>query len=73
MGPIHIFCNELEVDKDNVFTVKISQENEVENVIFYKNKEYAVTEMTINPFFPKLWPKSCLDILFGYFFHQNSL
>ena len=54
MGPIHIFCNELEVDKDNVFTVNISQENEVENVIFDKNKEYTVTEMTINPFFPKL-------------------
>ena len=47
MDPIHIFYNELEID--NVFTANISQENEVENVIFDKNKEYAVTGMTIKP------------------------
>ena len=47
MDPVHTFYNELEIDKDNIFTVNISQENEVENVSF--GKEYAVTGMTIKP------------------------
>ena len=49
MEPIHIFYNELEIDSNNVFTANISQENEVENVLFDKNKEYAVTGMAIKP------------------------
>ena len=49
MEPMHIFYNELEIDSNNVFTANISQENEVENVLFDKNKEYAVTGMTIKP------------------------
>ena len=49
MEPIHIFYNELEIDGNNVFTANISQENEVENVLFKKNKEYAITGMTIKP------------------------
>ena len=49
MKPIHIFYNELEIDSNNVFTANISQKNEVENVLFDKNKEYAVTGMTIKP------------------------
>ena len=49
MDPIHIFYNELKIDKDNIFTANISHENEVENVLFDKNKEYAVTGMTIKP------------------------
>ena len=48
MDSIHIFYNELEIDKD-VFTSNISLENNVENVIFDKNKEYTVTGMTIKP------------------------
>ena len=46
MDSIHIFYNELEIDKD-VFTSNISLENNVENVMFDKNKEYTVTGMTI--------------------------
>ena len=49
MKPIHIFYKELEIDGNNVFTANISQENEVENVLFKKNKEYAITGMTIKP------------------------
>ena len=49
MDPIHIFYNELKIDKDNIFTANISHENEVENVLFDNNKEYAVTGMTIKP------------------------
>ena len=46
---MHVFYNELEIDGNNVFTANISQENEVENVLFKKNKEYAITGMTIKP------------------------
>ena len=47
MDPVHTFYNELEIDKYNIFTVNISQENEVENVLF--GKKYAVTGMAIKP------------------------
>ena len=47
--PIHIFYKELEIDGNNIFTANISQENEFENVLYEKNKECAVTRMTIKP------------------------
>ena len=47
MDPVHTFYNELEIDKYNIFTVNISQENEVENVLF--GKKYAVTGRAIKP------------------------
>ena len=49
MEPVHIFYNELKIEGNNIFTANISQENEVENVLFNKNKEYAITGMTIKP------------------------
>ena len=49
MEPIHIFYSQPKIDGNNVFTANISQENEVENVIFKKNKECAITGMTIKP------------------------
>ena len=49
MEPIYIFYNELKIDGSNVFTANVSQEIEVENVSFDKNKECAVTGMTIKP------------------------
>ena len=49
MEPIHIFYNELEIDGNNNFTANISKENEVENVLFNKNKEYAMSGMAIKP------------------------
>ena len=50
MEPIHIFYNELEIDENNAFTANISQETEVENVLFKKNKEHAKTAMAIRPY-----------------------
>ena len=47
MEPVHIFYNELKIDGNNIFTAIISQESEVENVLFNKNKKYAITGMTI--------------------------
>ena len=49
MDPVHFFFNELEIDKDNTFTANVSQKNEVENVLFNIDKEYAVTGMIIKP------------------------
>ena len=49
MDPVQIFFKELEIDQDNTFTANVSQENEVENVIFNTDKEQAVTEMVIKP------------------------
>ena len=49
MEPIHIFYNELELERNNIFTANISEENEVENVLFDKNKEYPITGMKIKP------------------------
>ena len=34
MDPVHIFFKALEIDQDNTFTANVSQENEVENVVF---------------------------------------
>ena len=49
MDPVHIFFNELEIDKGNTFTANLSQKNEVENVLSDIDKEYAVTGMIIKP------------------------
>ena len=49
MDPVHIFFKLLEINQDNTFTANISQENEVENVVFNTDKEYAVTGMVIKP------------------------
>ena len=49
MDPVHIFFKELEINQDNTFTANISQENEVENVVFNTDKEHAVTGMVIKP------------------------
>ena len=48
MKPTHIFNKELKID-ENVFTVIILKKNEVENIIFKKNQEYAITGMAIKP------------------------
>ena len=49
MDPVHIFYQEIEMGKDNTFTANISQENEAENVLFNKDKEYVITGMVIKP------------------------
>ena len=49
MDPVHIFYKEIKIDKDKIFTANISQENEVENVLFNKDKVYVITGMVIKP------------------------
>ena len=43
----NLFFKEREIDQDNTFAAKVLQENEIENVIFNTNKEYAVNGMVI--------------------------
>ena len=43
----NLFFKEREIDQDNTFAAKVLQENEIENVIFNTNKEYAVNRMVI--------------------------
>ena len=48
MNPSHIFFKETEIDQDNVFTANIGKENGIENVVFNKDTEYAITVLNIN-------------------------
>ena len=52
MNPVYIYFKELDIDKDDNFTSNFSKDNEIENVIFDKEYEYAVTELKINVDFP---------------------
>ena len=48
MNPVYIYFKELDIDKDDNFTLNFSKDNEIENVIFDKEYEYAVTGLKIN-------------------------
>ena len=48
MNPSHIFFKEIEIDQDNVFTANIAKENKIENAVFNKDTEYAITRLNIN-------------------------
>ena len=48
MEPIHILYKEWPTDKNNISTVNIAEENEVEKVKFKKTIEYAVTGLSVN-------------------------
>ena len=48
MNPVYIYFKELDIDKDDSFTLNFSKDNEIENVIFDKEYEYAVTGLKIN-------------------------
>ena len=47
MNPVYIYFKELDIDKDDNFTLNFSKDNEIENVIFDKEYEYAVTGLKI--------------------------
>ena len=49
MEPAYIFYKELPTDEENIFSLNISEKNEVESVKFLKSLEYGVTGLTINP------------------------
>ena len=49
MDLAHIFFKEPEIDQDNTFIANVSQENEVEKVVFNTDTEYTITGMLIKP------------------------
>ena len=48
MVPIHIFYKELPIDENNIFTVKLGDKNEAEEVRLKKSREYIITPLSIN-------------------------
>ena len=46
--PTHIFYKELPIDKNIIFTANISEKDEVQDILFRKSNEYAVTRLAIN-------------------------
>ena len=48
MSPSHIFFKEIDIDQDNTFTANIAKENEIENVVFSKDSEYAIAGLIIS-------------------------
>ena len=48
MEPTHVSYKELPIDENNIFTANISEKNQVQNILFRKSKEYAVTGLAIN-------------------------
>ena len=47
MDPAHIYFKNLKIDQDNTFTLNFLKENGIENVIFHKEYDYAVTGLKI--------------------------
>ena len=52
MNPSYIYFKEIDVDQDQAFTVNFSKKNEIKNVVFDKDNEYAVTGLKINAELP---------------------
>ena len=48
MNPSHIYFKNINIDQDQTFTLNFSKENKIENVIFDKDHEYAITGLEIN-------------------------
>ena len=53
MDPSYIYFQEIDIDQDSIFTADFSKKkNEIEDVAFDKENEYAVTSLTINSILP---------------------
>ena len=52
MNASHIYFKEIDIDQDQIFTVNFSKENEIENVFFDKDNQYAITGLKMNAELP---------------------
>ena len=52
MEPAYIFFKEFDIDNEQEFMLNFSKDNEIENVVFNKDYEYAVTSLKINAVLP---------------------
>ena len=48
MESSHVFYKELPVDKDNIFSANLAEDNEIEQIKFKKLKKYAMSGLSIN-------------------------
>ena len=48
MEPVRVFYKELPLDENNIFSVNLAENNEVEEIKFKKSIQYAVTGLSIN-------------------------
>ena len=48
MNPSYLYFKELDIDRDNVFHLNFSKENEIEEVVSDKDYEYAITGLNLN-------------------------
>ena len=48
MNPSYLYFKELDIDRDNVFHLKFSKENEIEEVVLDKDYEYVITGLNLN-------------------------
>ena len=49
MNPVHIYFKEIDIDQNHLFTINFAKENEIENILFDGQNEYAVSRMDIKP------------------------
>ena len=49
MNPVYIYCKEIDIDQNHSFTINFAKENEIENILFDGQNEYAVSRMDIKP------------------------
>ena len=61
MNPSHIYFKNIDIDQDQTFTVNFSKENEIENVVFDKDHEYAITGLKINVELPEKKKKKKIE------------
>ena len=52
MEPAYIFFKEFDIDNEQEFMLNFSKDNEIENVVFNKDYEYAVASLKINAVLP---------------------
>ena len=52
MNPSHIYFKNINIDDDNMFTLNLSKENEIESIIFDKDHQYVITGLKINAELP---------------------
>ena len=48
MEPVHVFYNELLLDKNNIFSANLTEKNEIQEIKFKKSNNYAISELSIN-------------------------
>ena len=52
MNPAHIYFKEIDIDQNDTFSKNCTKANKIENVIFDKGNEYAITGLKINAELP---------------------